>query len=354
VATVVDLISRVRLELGDQASQFSYSATGDGSTTTFSLGYKPVDPTTLLVTVANTNIPTPAGYTLEQDTGVIHFVTPPAAAASIVVSGIHYRYFTDDDITIFLNTAIVEHTFNRTDVYGSQITVATIPSVEEYPIAVLAIVDALWALATDAAFDINITAPDGVVIPRSQRFSQLSMHIEKRMENYKMLCAQLNVGLYRIEMGTLIRTSRTTNKYIPIYMGQEVDDSRQPERVYINNNLMGRNAPIAYCNVQDIVLYQGDSFYTEIDFPFDITGLNFKAQIRTYPNSPSLYGTFTITVLSTSSSVSKISLTLTNSDTAYMPVRAFWDLQATSATDSTYEQTYVRGQVFTIQQVTLD
>jgi len=37
-----------------------------------------------------------------------------------------------------------------------------------------------------------------------------------------------------------------------------------------------------------------------------------------------------------------------------LPARAFWDLQATSSIDATFEQTYVRGQVFVTQQVTLD
>ena len=37
-----------------------------------------------------------------------------------------------------------------------------------------------------------------------------------------------------------------------------------------------------------------------------------------------------------------------------LPTRAFWDLQATSESDASFEQTYVRGQVFVTQQVTLD
>jgi len=354
VALLSDLISRVRLEIGDQSSQFAFTATGDGSTTTFTLGKYPVEPSTLYVTVNGTAQATPAAYTLEANLGIIHFVTAPAANAAIVVDGQSYRYFTDTDITTFVSDAVNQHTYNRVDSYGSQVTIGSIPAVEEYPVAVLASIEALWALATDSAFDINITAPDGVVIPRAQRYQQLSNIIQQRWEQYRLLCSQLNVGLWRIEMGTLIRTSRTTNKFVPIYMGQEVDDSRMPERVYVHNDLTGRNPALNYGQIYDITLYQGDSFSCEFDFPFDISGYNLKAQMRTYPNSPSLYATFTITVLSTSSSLSKVQLTLTKTDTEYLPARAFWDLQATSSTDATYEQTYIRGQVFTIQEVTLD
>ena len=119
----------------------------------------------------------------------------------------------------------------------------------------MATIEALWALATDAAFDINITAPDGVMIPRAQRYQQLSSIIQQRWEQYKTLCAQLNVGLWKIEMGTLIRTSRTTNKYVPIYVGQEIDDSRKPERVYIANNLTGRSPMPTNAQNYDIILF---------------------------------------------------------------------------------------------------
>ena len=231
-------------------------------------------------------------------------------------------------------------------------TINLIPAVEEYPIAILATIEALWALATDASFDIDIQAPDGVSIPRSERYRQLTQTIQARWEQYHQLCAQLNIGLWRIEMGTLRRISRTTNKLVPVYMAQEIDDSRNPERVYIQNDLNGRTPFPSYVAIQDIILYQGNSYSEEIDFPFDTTGLVFKAQIRTYPNSPSLYATFTITTISTSDTLSKIRLSLTKEDTEYMPVRAFWDLQATDPTDTTYEATYLRGQVFTTQAVT--
>ena len=354
MAVLSDLISRVRLELGDQPVQFTFKATGDGVTKDFTLECKPVDPATLVVTKAGSPVATPAGYTLEQDIGVVHFVTAPTSGAAIVVTGVRYRYFTDSDITNFLSTAIEQHTYNRSDSYGSTVKLSSIPAVEEYPLAILAVIEALWVLATDSAFDINISAPDGVVIPRAQRYQQLTGVVQQRWEQYRTLCAQLNIGLWRIEMGTLRRVSRMTNKLVPVYMPQEVDDARRPERVYLQNDLLGRNAPLAYGQIYDIILGQGDSYECEFDFPFDTSGYTFKAQVRTYPNAPSLYASFTVTTISTSSTLSRLKISLTNKETAYMPVRAFWDFQATSNTDANYEMTYIRGQVFTVQQVTLD
>lgn len=351
MAVLTDLISRVRLELGDQPKQFTKTFTGDGSTTDFSLAIKPVDIYTLAVYVNGSAVANPAGYTVEADQGVIHFVHTPPANAAILITGTVFRYFTDDDICLFVNTAVTQHVYNRTNGNGSQMTIGLIPAVEEYPLAILATIEALWALATDASFDIDINAPDGVSIPRSERYRQLTQTIQNRWEQYKQLCSALNIGLWRIEMGTLRRVSRTTNKLIPVYMAQEIDDSRKPERVYIQNDLNGRTPTPSYADVVDIVLYQGDSWSAEFDFSFDITGLEFKAQARTYPNSPSLYATFDIEIID--EPTGKIRLSLTNSQTEYLPSRLFWDLQATSPTDDTYEQTFLRGQIFVTQEVTV-
>ncbi len=354
MAIVSDLLSRVRTELGDLQKQFSFTAVGTGSTKTFVLGYKPVEISSLYVTVNSVAKAYPADYTFEEEAGTIHFVTAPANNATIVIEGLVNRYFTDEKLCQFINDAITQHTYNRTDAFGSAITVFSLPAVEEYPLSIISTIEALWALATDAAFDIDIQAPDGVMIPRSERYRQLSQLIAQRWEQYKQLCAALNIGLWRIEMSTLRRVSRTTNKLVPIYMPQEIDDSRRPERVYVQNDLLGRKPIASTAQVYDIALYQGDSFELEFDFPFDTTDLVFKAQMRTYPNAPALYATFTITTISTSPTLSKIKLSLTNKQTAYLPVRTFWDLQATSTTDPNFQITYIRGQVFTTQQVTVD
>ena len=350
MALIEDLISRTRLEIGDNAAQFTANLVGDGVTKDFYLTVKPVDALYLVVKVNNVVKAQPTDFTVEENLGVIHFVTAPAAAAAIKVTGTNYRYFTTDEITTFINTAVGQHTYNRTDNFGSMVTLSSLEPVEEYPVSILASIEGLWILATDAAFDINITAPDGVVIPRNQRFAQLTQIINARTEQYRILCSALNIGLNRIEVGTLRRISKMTNRMPQVYLPQEVDDSRQPVRVYLPNNMLGYTPPTTYATIYDIVLYKGDSWEGEFDLPFDVTGLSFKAQIRTYPGSPSLFAEFTIEIID--AAVGKIKLILTSDTTTDLPTRGFWDLQATSDSDPTYEQTYVRGQVFATEQVT--
>lgn len=354
MASVADIVSRVRIELGDLPKQFTWSDTGDGSTKDFDLAIRPIDPYTIIVKVNNVILAQGTGFTLEQDQGVIHIQPAPANNAVIEVTGTVYRYFTDADLEKFVNTAIGQHTHERVDRFGSKLTLSKMDAVEEYPLALLSTIEALWALATDSAFDINIIAPDGVTIPRSQRFEQLTNMIQMRWDQYKQLSSALNIGLWRIEMGTLRRVSRTTNKLVPIYMAQEIDDARRPERVYIENNLKGNTPVSTTAAIYDLSIYQGDSFSVVLDFPdtLDLNTTVFKAQIRTYPNAPALYAEFNVEIID--GVAKKIRLSLTKKQTAYLPVRAFWDLQATSTTDPDWQKTYVRGQVFVTQQVTVD
>lgn len=354
MASLVDFVSKVRTELNDQPRQFSKNFVCDGAQVDFNLGVRPVDVNTLLVTLDSVILANPTDYTLDATHGTIHLNALPNENAVLAVVGNVFRYFSDSEIEYFVNTAVGQHLHNRSDGYGRAMTIKMLPEVEVYPVTILAVTEALYALATDAAFDIDILAPDGVSIPRSERFRQLTAYIEQRRGQYKELCAALNIGLWRIEMGTLRRVSRTTNKLVPIYVAQEVDDARRPERVYLPTDVMGRNPMPTTVGVYDVILEQGDSWFTILDFPdsTDFTDLEFKAQVRTYPGSPTLWATMDITV--EDPVLKKLKVSLTKEQTTIIPVRCSWDIQATSKSDDTFERTYLRGQVFNNQQVTTD
>ena len=336
--------------------QFTYSAPGTGTQKDFDSKIKPVEPSSLVVEVRGPQgtvpIPSPAGYTVEKDLGIFHFYTAPAANATVTITGISYRYFSDSDLERFVNTAVEQHTHERMDGYGRRMTVGNLPTVEEYPIAILAAIEALWCLATDSAFDIDIQAPDGVMIPRSERYRQLTGMIQQRMEQYKQLSSALNIGLWRLEMGTLRRNSRRTNRLVPIYMAQEIEDSKPAQRVYIENNLKGFDPTPTTAAIYDLLIYQGDLFTIELDFPSATTNLVFKAQIRVYAGAPIIIANMTVTVIN--NATGRIRLSLPKDVTEKLPKRGVWDLQATDSTDPTFQKTYMRGQVFVTEQVTVD
>ena len=336
--------------------KFTYTAPGTGTQKVFDTKIKPVEPSLLVVQVSGPQgtvpIPAPAGYTVEKDLGIFHFNSAPAANATVTITGTSYRYFSDSDLERFVETAVEQHIHQRADKFGRRLTVNNLDSVEEYPIAILAAIEALWCLATDSAFDIDIQAPDGVTIPRSERYRQLTGIIQQRMEQYKQLSSALNIGLWRLELGTLRRVSRNTNRLVPIYMAQEIEDARYPERVYIENNLKGFDPTPTTAAVYDLLIYQGDSFTIELDFPDATTNLVFKAQIRIYARAPIIIADMVVTVIN--NATGRIRLSLPSSVTKNLPKRGTWDLQATSTVDATFQKTYIRGQVFVTEQVTVD
>jgi hypothetical protein len=343
LSSLTALVSRVRTELGDTGRSFVDSFLGDGTTTRFPRPYAPLNGLSVIVKVDGSDVST--YVTAEEAEGILVFDNAPASGASIVTAGTHYRYFTDLELQIIVNEAFAQHTFNRTDAFGRAITLGNLGAVEEYPLALLATINALWTLATDASFDIDILAPDGVTIPRSQRFRQLTELINERRAQYQQLCSALNIGLDRMEVFTLRRKSHRTNRYVPIYRPQEVDDASMPERVFLPMPTYGGTPAPSVVAEYDITLVKGNSFTLPLlDFSFDATNYTAKAQIRTYQGSPVALATFAITTIDAAAAT--YSLSLTPDQTRPLPVKSFWDMEFTSKTDPTDVKTYVGGVVF--------
>lgn len=345
MATVTALSNRLRAELGDLGRSFVESFTGDGTTTRYQLSEGPVSLTGLTAKVNGTDVT--SNISVELTTGLVIFNTAPANNSTILISGTMYRYFTDDEIAYYIDTAFCEHTKGANDSNGSIINLRTLPATDEYPLVVLATTYALYTLATDAAFDIDIISPDGVSIPRSERFRQLMEIMQTKKEQYRELCTLLGTGLYRIEVFNLRRISRRTNRYVPVYLPQEVDDRSLPERATFPLPSYGSEPYPSDVATYDLVMYQGDSFEVELDFPFNITGYIWKSALTASLGSPKIQE-FTITQTATD----KIKLSLISSQTTNLPERCFWDLQFTVPNNPDYQKTYMRGKIFVTRQAT--
>ena len=342
MTTVASLVDRVRMELGDTAKSFVYSFDPDGYTNRYTIPFSPVDGPLLVVKQGNTDLSNLVE--VEEHTGVLTFDTPPNAGHPVIVSGVHYRYFTTSEVENLIDNAVLEHTHRAEDPYGRKITLANLPAVEEYPVALLASTFGLFTLATDAAFDIDIVAPDGVNIPRSERYRQLMEVIQLRQAQYQELCEKMGIGLYRIEVFTVRRISQTTNRMPPIYKPQEVDDRSRAQRVRLQvPNYGGTEFPTTVQNY-DFNMYAGDSFECILDFPFALTDYTVFSQIRDYVGSPAVLQNFTLTVLDEAAGTVKFSLT--SSQTKTLPEISYWDVRLKSTTDPNYEQTYLQGKVF--------
>lgn len=228
------IIDRTRLELRDEAISFEATATGDGEFTIFDLDVTYVRASDLTVAVNTAVLTQGVDYTVEEAEGVVHFTNPPAAGASIYIQGYHNRLFIDDDIALFVQTAFTQHSHGRMPPVVMENPVAPqvlLPGIEEYLVSLLAQIEALWVLATEAAQGFDVLMPDGVNIPVSQTYNQILGLIQMKKAEYNEIASALNVGLHRIEMFTLRRVSRSTNRLVPVYVAQEYDDTNFPTRV---------------------------------------------------------------------------------------------------------------------------
>jgi len=330
VANISTLANSLRSELSDMGKTFVDTFSGDGTTKVFNLSYYPVNGTGLVVKVGTTDVSSTS--TIEEHTGKLTLSVAPANNATITVAGTYYRYFTDAEIQNYVNIAFAQHANTQTNAYGSRTTIANLPAVEEYPVVVLACSLALFTLATDSSYDIDIQAPDGVSIPRSERYRQLMEMVQVRKEQYRELCVLLNVGLHRIEVASLRRVSNRTNRYVPLYKPQELDDGSRPQRVRVPlPNYMDQTPDTipAY----DIYLYRGDSFEVDLDFPFNLSDYSFLSQIRAYSGAQLVLATFTVTVTDVQNGT--VTLALSSDQTTELPSRARWDIQVVKQSTKT-------------------
>ena len=352
MATINNLGDRLRSELGDIGKSFVYQFVADGTTNRFLIPNSPLDGASLVITKNGIDIS--STVEVEETTGYIVLDTTPNVSDVLVVAGNYYRYFTNLEICEYISTAFVQHTTNHTDAYGRSVTIENLPTLEEYPVVIYAATLAMYTLATDASFDIDITAPDGVMIPRSERYRQLMQMIDVRKQQYKELCSQLGIGLYKIDVFELRRISKTTNRYVPIYQPQEVDDISMPVRVYLPIPTYGSVEKPTTVITKDLYVYEGDDYSFDVQFDFEIDSYTPKAEIRMNPDSMVLLTSFSITEpdlgASDGSGLRTLRLSLTSAQTEALPGICYYDVQLTNADGIV--KTYVRGKVFVTPQVT--
>lgn len=328
MATITSLVNRVRLELGDLGKAFMVQYMADGTTNRYSLGYSPIDAASVTVFEGLTDISD--NCYIEESTGILTLPAASTDGTMITVNGTYYRYFTFAELSQLVTDAVAQHSAGHADSLGRQISVDILPANEEYPVAIYATTLALYTLATDAAFDIDIAAPDGVNIPRSERYRQLMDMIQTRQEQYRDLCVQLGVGLYKIDVFSLRRISLATGRYVPVYKPQEVDDRSYPQRVHDQMPTYG-DKPIAWPTAaQDLEAYQSREFTATITFtpnPAWDDSVTFAAKVLSQRGSVLVVQPFTLEVTDNNDGTYSATMSLTSSQTLYLPQRTYWSLQ---------------------------
>ena len=350
MATVTSMADRLRYELGDIGRSFVYQFVADGITNRFLIPYSPLDGANLVINQEGDDVS--STVEVEEATGYIVFDTKPAAGDVIIVAGNYFKYFTTSEVCQYIYNAFEQHSAFHTDAYGRNVSIMNLPTLEEYPVVVYAATLAMYTLATDASFDIDITAPDGVMIPRSERYRQLMQMIEVRKNQYKELCSQLGIGLYKIDVFSLRRISKTTNHYVPIFQPQEIDDTSTLVRVHLPLPTYGNVTQPPVTVVQDLNVYEGDAYEFSIRLDFEVNNLTPLAQIRISPGAATVLTEFTVTkpdITEDGDNQRTLVLSLTGAQTRILPGTSYYDVQLTNEDNVTH--TYVSGKIFKTPEV---
>lgn len=253
MADTASIIRRVRSEIGDFGSPFRDDFLGGSELSSYDLSE--VGVSDVVATVTGESEPArvlvaDVDYALDVTEGRIVLLGangPLAHGQRLVVTGRSGGMFSDQEMEQYVQDAVAQHTAGQTvrsrykdqagfiRYWDEPLTLENLPQIQEQMVAWLAAIQALWTLATDAATDTDISTADGTFVPRTQRYRQIMEHIGTASTGltgrYNVMAAQLNVGLGRIEMFTLRRVSRTTNRLVPIFKEREYDDASLPVRL---------------------------------------------------------------------------------------------------------------------------
>ena len=170
------------------------------------------------------------GCELDGRNGIVKIQDPNVFADGVGCSGYFYEWFLNEDLEYAAGVTSNQHMYEREG------DASDFSAVQCH---VIATGDAINALAVArrielaVSVDIDVSQPEGVMIPASQRFNQVVGMANQYTGMYKDEAAMLGVGLAKIEQFWLRRTAHLTNRYVPIIKGREVDDPRWPTRVIL-------------------------------------------------------------------------------------------------------------------------
>ncbi len=227
MAALTDVETTARNYLRDfpRFFQLDFDAIGR----TFDLGHLNIDSTKLWVATyaaGTTTQLTTSQFSLDERNGLLRLTTTPSSGTKVLVEGYYFEWLLPADLTFYATLALNQHMHNL-DMDKEQLT-----AVVKDVIGIDAMIESLWGLMTEYSRDIDITTSEAVHIPASQRFRMIQQLLQYWTAEYEKKARALNIGLDRIEVFNLRRTSRTTNRLVPVQKSRELGDYSPIERIY--------------------------------------------------------------------------------------------------------------------------
>lgn len=229
MASVSDIADIARNYLRDFPKFFQVSF--DAVNRTYELGSPNIDPDTFWVATYTTGASTPtvlgpSSYNLDSRNAILRLATIPPANTRLMVEGYHYEWLTPDDLLFYTQRAIEKH------LPALNVTISSLSDIATNAIAIAAICESLWGLMTEFSRDIDVMTSESIHIPASQRFRMVQSLLAQWEGEYKRHASALNIGIDRLEVYSIRRVSRTTNRLVPLYKPLEIGDTGPIERLW--------------------------------------------------------------------------------------------------------------------------
>ena len=227
MCTPAEIASKMRYKMRDFGHYFEVPFTA-APIYTMRLPHPLVSKDTLVVWHPNSTVipPDPVVWELDQRNGILKFADPNAIPDGVGVSGYWYEWFLDEDLEYAASIISNQHLYDRPGIDATDFG-----DVECDVIASGGVAQAWASLMTELALDIDVSTPEGMSIPATQRFHQASGMFDFWSQQYKDQAAMIGVGLAKIEQFWLRRVAYLTNRLVPIIKEREIDDMRPPVRL---------------------------------------------------------------------------------------------------------------------------
>ena len=166
-------------------------------------------------------------FSIDYRNGVVKFANAESVKQGVHMYGYYSEWFLDEDLQYFADITVEELLFDTDKSDLSDMTTN-----ETHLAAIGTVVYALFSLMTDFSTQIDVSTPEGIMIPAHMRFQQTVQLFQFWKAKYDDKAALLNLGPTKISIYNLRRISRLTNRYVPTFKGREIDDPRWPERKF--------------------------------------------------------------------------------------------------------------------------
>jgi hypothetical protein len=225
--TDIETIARTYLRDFPKFFQVSFDIVGR----TYEMGHINVDSTSLWVAVyssgsGSASAVSATDYYLDERNGILRLKNSYAAGTKVMVEGYYYEWVTPTDLSFYAKRALEKH------LHTINLSIEQLSDVVVNAIGIATICESLWALMTEYSRDIDVITSESVHIPASQRFRMVQSLLAQWEREYERHATNLNIGFDRLEVFNLRRTSRTTNRLVPLYKSREIGDYSPLERLW--------------------------------------------------------------------------------------------------------------------------